>query len=237
MTGIIGFLDFYKMTSMYKKPAKPVRKATTTYARTKLTPSQRAEVKKIMSAQVEKKYLNATQSQLSVTGSSNITCITDGIQQGITDNTRVGDKIKLMKMYLRLFWGPGDGVDFVRFILFQWRPSDQLSGPTASDILLVGAGGGIDISSHYNHDKRSQFKIVYDKTINICGSGNSADSPDGPASRGFEIQTLLPKIPDVFFDAGSARGMNHVYALAISDSNVAPHPYIYYTLKVMYTDA
>lgn len=218
----------------YRKTIKPRKRFADP---TKLTPSQRAEVRKMLGSQIEKKYLNAIIAQTGVSSTSGLQCITEGIQQGTTDSQRVGDTIKLTKIYLRLFWGIGDSENFMRFIVFQWKPSDQTTAPTAADILLPGASSIVDISSQYNHDKRSLFKILFDKTISMNGDGTGAGSPDTSTSRGFCVETLLPKVDRVSFEAATVRGMGHIYVLSVSDSTIIPHPYIYYSMKVMYTDA
>lgn len=203
----------------------------------KLTPAQRKEVKKIVSHDLEDKYSNVIVPQTSLLTTANIVALTHGIVQGVGDNQRVGDKIKLGKMYLRLFWGPGDSENFMRFILFQWKPSDLAYVPTVADILLPGPGGVQNIGSQYNHDRRSQFKILYDKTMNLIGDGAAPETSYTSLTRGFSVDTITPKLNSIQFEAATFNGMNHVYMLGLSDSNVIPHPYIYFSLKIMYTDA
>lgn len=200
----------------------------------KLNKREVRQVKTIVTRNIEKKYHNVTQAQLGVSTTPYVAQLTS-VPQGDTDNDRVGDRLKWEKGYLRLFVLGGDTYNYLRFIIFQWKPNAS-TVPTAADILLVGAGGAVDYTSQYNHDNRQLFKIMFDQTFKTVGDG-STDTPLQDSSRQ-HLKRIL-RIPNKFaqYTAGhTTNGTNQLFMIAISDSSATTHPSIFFTFKIMYRD-
>lgn len=193
------------------------------------------QVKRIVQSQAELKYLNIIQPQLGVSTTAAIGQLMN-ISQGDLDNERNGDKIRLTgKLYMRFFVDGSDIYNFVRFIVFQWHPMNS-AHPTAGDILLNGSSSSVDYTSHYNHDKRTQFSIIFDKTFKTVGDGASG-SPYQDSFRQSLMRVLRIPRKNIFYNTTSSTiGTNQLYYLAVSDSTTINHPGIFWTMKLPFTD-
>lgn len=206
----------------------------------KLNKRQLRQVKRVIAVRQELKYLNVTQSGIGISNTPSVVLVS-GISQGVTDSERDGDRVMLRKIYLRWNATGGDTYNFLRFIVFQWKPDNSV-GPTATDILLNGSSGFVDFTSQYNHDKRALFKIMYDKVIMTVGDGSQTALTAYPYQSNFlhyNKKTLIVPNKQLQYDAASAtQGQNQIYVLTVSDSAVAlPHPTISYTMKILFTDS
>lgn len=206
-----------KMYRVYKKNTYVPK------SRSKLTGPQRRQVKALIKAPMELKYQEGTITDDFGIPSTGATYQLSIIAQGDTDTERDGDQLTLSSVNIRGRVLVGDTTNIVRIIFYQWRP---ITSPTIPDILSPGVDAtNIDIFSLYNHDKRSQFKILSDKTYVLAGFGTSA-SPYGPASEKYFTMTLNKKlIKKLQYNNGSSTvGSNQVWYLAISDSQATPNP-------------
>lgn len=169
------------------------------------------------------------------------------IAQGTTDVTRIGDQITWaghVDLKLRILNSTGVGADdynTTRVILFQWHPN---STPADTDILLVGPSGVTDVYSQYNHDRRTEYCIVFDRTYVTAGPGLAATAPFGAGSL---TQVHTYKIPlkgihgsyfqkKVQYVGAGITGTNRFYLMFASDSAVAPHPVFTGSSKVVFRD-
>jgi len=214
-----------KMYRVYKKNTYVPK------ARSKLSGPQRRQVKALIKAPMELKYQEGTITDDFGIPSSGATYQLSIIAQGDTDTERDGDQLTLSSVNVRGRVHVGDTTNKVRIIFYQWRP---VSTPIISDILTAGVDGStIDTFSLYNHDKRSQFKILSDKTYVLAGFGTSA-SPHGPATEKYFTLTFNKKlIKKLQYTNGSATvGSNQVWYLAISDSAATPNPLL--SMKVRF---
>jgi len=116
---------------------------------------------------VEYKYFDATQTGVAPTASGVITTF-NTIGQGTTSITRNGDSIRAKSWLINLLMEPGStqtSSEPVRVILFQGKHEDTLV-PTGS-ILLTTVGTPTVIISPRNTDNTKDFKILYDRIIDV----------------------------------------------------------------------
>lgn len=93
----------------------------------------------------------------------------NGLAQGTTDVTRVGDDVRFKNLYLRGAWshnGSGNDVQFGRIIIFRDNQTNG-SAPSASDVLQTAA----DPFSPRNLDYSRRFKILYDQNVTLTNAG------------------------------------------------------------------
>lgn len=150
----------------------------------KLNKRQKGQVKRIVNFGRELKFTVKNLSYTDISTTPVIYDLMENLTQGQTDTTRIGDRVTLgSNMEVRLsVIGPesltglvNDIYNHVRIIIFQYKiPAVSGTNPVASDILLTGPSAAIDIWSHYNHDKRSEFTILYDSTYGLINNQNSA---------------------------------------------------------------
>lgn len=99
--------------------------------------------------------------------------LVNGLAQGTTNVTRVGDDVRWKSVYIRGAWahnGGGNAVQFGRIILFR---DNQPNGaaPAASAILEDAS----DPFSPLNLDYSRRFKVLYDKNICLTDSGREGE--------------------------------------------------------------
>lgn len=200
----------------------------------KLGKRQVATVKKLIARRQELKYRDYGGSYAPTTTGVMYQITT--IPQGDTDITRDGDRLYLKKIYMRgELMANTDTYNFVRLILFQWKPT--VSPATVSEILLDGPSGSPDTLSHYSHDHRQNYRILYDKVMKVIGPASAAATPNTAATVRNFAGVIYPKLHQLQYLGGTTNGTSQVYMLIISDSNVVPHPTLNLNFKMMFTDS
>lgn len=182
----------------------------------------------------EKKYLYGTVIT-GTTASGTVTSLST-IAQGDGDSQRDGDQITVSSMEIRGFMYPdqpaGANNQVFRMIIFQWLLSD-LTPPVVNDVLLLA-----EYTSLYNHDKRYQFRILYDKTYSTgVGSTAAGDYHVTPVSFHFRINRGFRR--RIQYQGGGTAGTNKIYALLISSSDtlaVGSYPIVNWAFKLNYHD-
>lgn len=206
----------------------------------KLTKRQKSEVKSLIAVRQEMKYYLNNIPGTSLVTTANIQLLTS-IPQGITDQQRAGDKLMLSpRFHLTYNLEAGDIYNFIRVIIFQWKPLAGPSSyiPVATDILLPGSSGGYDFLSHYDHDTRTDFHILYDRVHRMIGNAAAPETPFTDNSTHFVKTTVRIPRRQLQFISGSSTDMsNGIYLLMFSDSIIIPNPTISLAVKFMYTDS
>lgn len=147
------------------------------------------------------------------------------VTQGDGDTNRDGDSIFASSLQVRGVIESADSFNRVRLIFFQWTP---VSAPALSDLLITSAG--YEVSSMYNTDKASNYKILSDRTylVNQDVSGNA------------DVRQIFMKIRinrrKIQYQAGGTTGARKVFLFAISDSGVSSHPTVELVTKLNYRD-
>lgn len=215
---------------------KPFSYKESRAAAAKLTPIQRKQVKELIKEPMEHKYYEDPITDAFGVPSSGATYQLSLIPQGDTDSTRDGDRLTLTSVNIRGSVYCGDVTNLIRVIFYQWRPQ---STPTITDILSKGADGtNIDVYSHYNHDKRSEFKILSDRTYSLAGYGTTVSPYGQDTEKLFNINISKKLIKNLQYVNGSTSvGSNQLWYLAISDSDATPNPTLTFKIRMNYIDA
>lgn len=180
-------------------------------------------IKRVANMGAEKKYFYVTSGgPQTVDSTGSITSVSD-ISQGDTDITRDGDQVYLRSIEFVWEADVADTFNQVRFIVVQWYPPTT---PVVSDVLI--GTGTTTFFMPYNHDKRFNFKILYDRTVTVDTNTPSKLSRKIQVIRGFRrrIQYL----------GGATDGTNKIYVLKISDSGAASHPLVDNYFKLNFSD-
>jgi len=215
----------------------------------RLSSRQAQQVRTIMSRRQELKYFPVNAAFATLTNGNSITALLN-IPQGDTDSERSGDRLELCGtaelsiMFQNDLTGAGDAGCHYRVIIFQWHPATT---PGTSDILLTGASGGVDYTSHYSHDKRQMFTILLDKVFLTWGGAATGNVAVGNVQTNVTNTGLhCIKIPLTgaqkqvqYLGGSSVNGTNQIYMqLLTSSSNTASHLNGWlYTWKVFYRDS
>lgn len=192
----------------------------------------RAEVRKLISASHEHKFIDVNVSGGLISYSGTVARL-DQVVQGDSDQTRTGDSVDLKEIQLRGGWEAADNYNVMRLIIFQASAAHSTSSlPTPSDILLAGyVGTGSAVYAPYDKDRTGpggQYKILYDKTM-------TADTDDPVTT----FQTTLRRgfRKRVQYIGGTTSATGGIFMLLISDSAAITHPGTTWVSRVVFTDA
>lgn len=121
----------------------------------------------IAAINTEHKYYDISYSVNANTPGTNdqIVDLTQGITQGTTDVTRIGNSILAQDIYVKGYVGFTASTtthsSFSRMTIFCWKENIQLNAPTAAKLFETPA----DIFSPINKDYSDQFVVIKDKLI------------------------------------------------------------------------
>lgn len=199
------------LRSRFAKKAKP---ATQTY------------VKRLIKANEELKYANVN-NQISPTTTPGIYTLAN-TSQGSSGGQHLGDECVLKSLWLRYTMNVADVSNYLRMIIFVWKPNLGYVAPAASSILKTTTNP-YNLTSMLNEDGEDQYKILYDVTH--CLATNAGT----PYIKSETIQRKLNLRQDYL--TGSSNCSNNIYLLLVSDSAVPTDPFITWSSQVGFTDA
>lgn len=187
-----------------------------------------SKVRSVLQRSFEKKYL-AFRSTYPPSTTPYLLKLSE-VTQGITDVSRIGDRLHIKSLQFNYTITTPNAANVVRVIIFQWFNTTNTAYPAASDVLLDTAT--YPWLSPYAHDRRLEFRILYDKT-HILESANQNI---------VRQKVFIKKIPNKhrvmqFIGATSTAYVNGLFALLISDQAAATFPTLNYSGKFNFTDA
>lgn len=162
-------------------------------------------------------------------GGGAISQLVNGIALGTTDFERVGNAVKLKKLYMKANITFPDTTNFVRLLLLHDSAPNGLT-PSLADVFTFS---GIPLRSFVRSDNSSRFSVLYDKLY----SGGS----NGPVSKAINPATINLKGREMRF-IGNGLNLSDIqkgaiYLYMISDSIVSPNPTVNFMFRVFYTDS
>lgn len=206
----------------YKRKAAPAKSLAT-----------KSYVQKIVRKEQETKYHDlslASQPYLVAMASTTIVDLC-AISQGTQDIQRIGDKIRLRSLDMRVQILCADSTNVVRFIIFQWHPNTTITATDPQGSQIIADTATYPFLSNYVHDYQNQFIVVYDK---VWGSELTSDS----ANRVMHIRPSLKYVrKQVNYTGATTSGSDKLYLLMVSDSGSATHPSVKVQARIRYDDA
>lgn len=199
--------------------------------------------------EIETKYAILDSNSTSLVSTGTIVDLST-IGQGVTRDDRVGDRLKLKKLYWRIkivassggLLVSADAFDTVRVILFRWWDDTAVNLPLLGNILKQGASGLDYTLASYNKDDKEQYTILSDNVYVVYNTtvynGSALAVEPGPGHVASVVKTLDPRgDAHVYYNNNANTGVGHVFVLLVSDSAFTPHPTCAYALQLEYTDA
>lgn len=206
-----------------------------------LTKPQKREVAKLIHGQIEDKRCDkvyAYTNQSYNTGLSTPLLLTNGIAQGIDVVSRVGDRITLRSLHLRMsvYHNTSTTVDpqnNYRVIIFKWKLSN-MTVPNPSFILqypstAIALNYGINSPYSWTLAGEDTFAILYDKSFSL--------SPNAPTvCHNIRLNKYLGAIN---FEQSVQTGTGHIYIMVCTDDGlaIAPCPTIGFICRTVFEDA
>lgn len=148
---------------------KTYSKKQTSSAAVKIAKGALAAVKKMRPETKHFRYNVANGTGISSTGG--LIRFTAGLGQGVTEQTRIGQVIRITSVQLKMLLAAGSGGSFVRMIMFVDKEMDGVL-PVVTDLLNTA-----DIRSPYNTDNLGRFRIIEDKTVSVVSGATTQLRP------------------------------------------------------------
>jgi hypothetical protein len=192
------------------------------------------EVKAVLKDEIEEKNFDVRAFASSAQSTPSIFTISS-VSQGVGGNSRVGDTLKYRSLqfffncYIQGTGGTNDFTNLVRLTIFKWLPTVIVAGhPIVTDIYQDGSAAQSAVSTPFQYDSESNFKILFDKTWPLCGTGPSQICIN---------RTMPLKGKAQFLGATSSLASNQIFAIVSSDSILASHPLYDFTSRILFEDA
>lgn len=208
-------------TAMVFRRRRTFRKRKVPRMRGRAAKAVRKVVKKEISKTVETKYVNVN--VVSSVTTTPVISFLNTVAQGTTDQTRVGDVIKITSIWMRFLLTVGDTIQFVRLILFQWHPGTT---PVAGDILQDTSN---PTNSPYNVDAKPSYRILWDRTFPMSTTGDTAVRVIT-----YNFRKAIRKT--TFFAGSSTSAQENLYLFSASDSGIGPNPTLNLYARVNFHD-
>lgn len=236
-------LIFQNMPRRYRRSRRYKRRRIGRRGRFARRRATRGYVNRAISKQQERKH-RITDLTGPITNNITVSSTMSGeltfIPTGITDTTRVGDRLRIKSIRYRFHVAmptpispiPPDFFNNVRFVIVQWkRAYDQTNN--AQNIMGAFLGQTFGWNQLYTHDMRRQFRVLVDKTLHLVPNTRPTILVKGLLKRGFA------KNIDYFQATSGAmpNGTNPIFFGIISDSSAEPHPYWEGFIRVNFTDS
>lgn len=152
--------------------------------------------------------------------------------QGLLDVNRVGDKITITSVMLKMILTQYDA-PYNTFRVLILRSQSSAAAPSINNVFLVGSGPQAKNPAawFYNLDffRSSKAKVLYDRTYTLQGL-NSAEP------RTITLSKKIPFRQNVQFQGATTIANNQLYVMVVTDSANIPHPDLVINTRINYFD-
>jgi len=193
-----------------------------------ITKKEQQLLRELSSKMSEKVFDTAFAANNIAAGATTVTALSN-IAQGVGRSQRTGDRVHLCRLQYRIQILAGDATDFVRVIIFRFKPNNASFALSSTVILDVGPSTADDPFSMYNYTNRKEVVILKDFAIPMVLAGSSGN-------QSFVGEINLNEIVSTFTSAATTCD-NGIYLYFVSDSAAVPHPTITALFRVFYKDA
>lgn len=184
-------------------------------------------IRRVINRQAEKKYFDYS-ANTTVSNSGYLLKLSE-VPQGDSDVSRDGDQLTIRSLQFNTETLVGvnetGGTNKVRIIIFQWFPNTAAGYPTLNNLLLDVTSPFL---SPYAHDYRFNFRILADRTASV-------DDGDPSRMMKFFIRRFARRKIQ-YVGASATSYTNGLFAYLVSDSGAIPHPTVYWSGKLNYSD-
>lgn len=200
-------------------------------------------MKAILGRKIETKYYNYGWAPLAVTstpGYYNMSLI----PQGVADEQRVGDSIKLKKLTVRFQAVGGDIYNTLRVVVFRFKQDTSVGTPGPSDVYNTQATGSEYVMCPVpGLEHADKVHVIYDKVVTLPQTNYYTSSTQitqtANSIKTWKL-TLFGKrlgAKTIRFNPGATSGYGHIWMAICSDSSVLPNPTLYVNSQIEYNDA
>ena len=149
------------------------------------------------------------------------------IPEGTTDNTRIGNKIKIFRHQIKCLVTVGDLTNVYRILVIRFGHCPTASLGLQNVLENVGGTTPFQIMSFFKRNAPSKYQILYDSGIKrLAGNYQTANSPAGPVTQKYHNIILTnPRGWIVQYADANANTVTNgfTYVVACTDSSVLPN--------------
>ena len=149
------------------------------------------------------------------------------ISQGFSDNNRIGDQIRITSINFKwICYNLNSGCSYVRVIVIR----DTQDAISDINQVLQQTGNLPSFQSHYVHDIRPQYSVMFDKYFHIDNVKQDSSAQRWYKKLNFKVQYVA--------SSTSVISKNQIKAFAISDvsSQATNKPELYGFMRLNYYD-
>jgi len=212
------------MSTKFSKPKRDSRLRRASRPE-KLTTMVRQEVIRQVRRGAETKVFDGfTGSTVSSAGSLNTMSV---IPLGTSANTRIGNEVDNVsgEITFQSTVGLGDKYNLLRYIVFQWHNDNASLAPVVSSILDVDLATPYACLNPYAWSGRKEYTILVDVKHIVDETAEQIC-----------VSKHKYKAKPLTFSTGLTTGVNMIYLLVISDSNIVPNPAYAYVNRLYFKD-
>lgn len=198
-----------------------------------LNNKQKAQVVALIEQPAEKKFYDTSFDAESILLTPSFYDLT-APAEGTGSDQLVGSTIDLKSLQYRFTFVRGDDTNYVRYMIFQWRPDSQNDFPSWAQMMQFQVSGfplGLtEIMSPYilGDGGTNNFKVLVDDQFYI-----DADNPI-QIIKGFINKGYNKKLE---VNGPVQQGTNHLFLMFVSDSTMISHPLVYGYTRARYYDS
>lgn len=188
-----------------------------------LNSAQVKAVKRIHDAGMSKKYKDT---ELAAIDADSVPVLTKVLlpTQGVTDDDRIGDRIRLSSIQVRISASLTANTSFQRYTLVQWMQDDGIAAPVIGDIFEdVTLGAELAL---FNVNGSSKYRILWDHLV----TNNT-----GAATRKVIKKLIVPHRKKIRFGDSATTGFGHFYLISSGNKGDGTDDYSAY-IRVRYFD-
>lgn len=139
----------------------------------------------------------------------------DNVTQGTTALTRIGNLTHPKSLDIKLAFNKSDATNMMRFLIIQWHQDTAVFTPGITTCLdPVAVAAGLGVQAPYNNENHTLFRVVMDRVFLLDAGGDL----------GKVWKKITPSLRKTEYNGSAVTGTEKLYAMVISDSNVAAHP-------------
>lgn len=233
---LLYLIFFLKMPRRYRRSRRFKRRRLN---RRRRRPVSRRYVRRAIDRVAEKKYVEfewtpTSAGSVAGVGTTPVATEVTSVAIGTTDQTRLGDQITARTIRIRGVFHVStttpDVWNFCRIVVFQWQRTPDLQPINAGNFCFQNSL--ITIREMYNHDRRFNYRVLWDKVVGIA--------PGGTKPAVFFKKLIKIKKRRIQYADGATSAFNGgaypIGIIAVTDSALEPHPILSLRVKFNYKD-
>lgn len=190
-------------------------------------------VNKAIEKFAEKKYVDLIAQGQQVTNANSPVLLVNVPGQGVTDQNRVGTKIKIRSLNIRMFFNAGTAagqIDYFRLVIGCWKDY-QLTSPSATGVLTNNTVDFWNTMLNRTTLKAKRWIPMVDTRFHLYG-----DATAGRRTKTFNFKFSGKRLPMKNWEFNASLPNQMYFMIILSDKVTPPYPAYNIFSRATYTD-